>query len=228
MKSPGQATGRVPTMDPNSIAFTVFLGLLAALPALSIDLSAPTLALLPDVLGTSKLLAGLTLSLFMCGFALGQLFGGALSDRRGRKPVLMLGLVIYSLAGVACALSSSGPAMVASRLVQGVGAGMCAVLAFAMVQDLFQGAVARSKRAYVIMILGAAPIMAPALGTVVLAFAGWRAVHAVLAIGGVMLLAVARLRVAESRPARLPPVDPYGARPQRLWRDSRFVYAGAN
>ena len=69
---------------PRSFAFTALLGLFAALPALSIDISAPTLALLPEALGTTRTLAGLTLSLFMVGFALGQLGGGSLSDG-GRK-----------------------------------------------------------------------------------------------------------------------------------------------
>src|ERR1700690_3976763 len=73
---------------PRSFAFTVLLGLFAALPAFSVDVSAPTLALLPAALQTTRTLAGLTLSLFMVGFALGQLGGGGLSDRRGRRPVL--------------------------------------------------------------------------------------------------------------------------------------------
>jgi DHA1 family bicyclomycin/chloramphenicol resistance-like MFS transporter len=210
-------------MNPNSLLFTIFLGVLAALPALSIDISAPTLVLLPRVLGTSKLVANLTVSLFMGGFALGQFSGGSLSDRHGRKPVLLLGLVIYSTAGMACSLSSSGGEMIASRLVQGIGAGMCAVLSFAIVQDLFEGAAARSKRAYVTIVLGAAPILAPAMGSVLVRLAGWRSIHVVLAIGGVVLLAIVRFWLAESRPtlrmvSRLIPAD---AEP--LWHDSRFV-----
>ena len=84
-------------ISPKSFAFTVLLGLLAALPALSIDVSAPTLALLPTALGTSATLASLTLSLFMVGFALGQLGGGSLSDRYGRRPLLLVGLSCYTL-----------------------------------------------------------------------------------------------------------------------------------
>ena len=210
-------------MRQDSIVFTIFLGLLAALPALSIDISAPTLSLLPRVLGTSTLVAGLTLSLFMGGFALGQFSGGHLSDRHGRKPILLIGFLIYSVAGVACALSSSGPAMVASRFAQGIGAGMCAVLSFAIVQDLFWGAAALTKRAYVAVVVGAAPIMAPALGSVIVDFVGWRAVHVVLALGGSVLLVVVWLWFAESHPAKLPTAASAPSRLERLAQDTRFV-----
>src|SRR4030088_772037 len=115
------------------------LGLFAALPALSVDVSAPTLALLPSVLHTSRTLAGLTLSLFMVGFALGQLLGGSLSDDRGRRPVLLGGLVCFTLSAIACAFSRSGAVLALCRLIQGFGAGACFVISFAMVQDLFEG-----------------------------------------------------------------------------------------
>ena len=143
---------------PESIAYTILLGVLAALPALSIDISAPTLVLLQKDLATSSVVAGLTLSLFMGGFALGQLAGGRLSDRGGRRPVLLAGLVCYTIASVGCALSPTGGTLVISRFVQGLGAGACSVLSFAMVQDLFEGDAARTKRSYVTVIFGVVPM----------------------------------------------------------------------
>lgn len=183
---------------PESFAFTMLLGLLAALPALSIDISAPTLVLLPKALDTSLTVAGLTLSLFMAGFALGQLGGGRLSDRSGRRPVLLTGLICFTMAGVACALATSGAALLAFRLVQGIGAGACSVIAFAMVQDLFEGDQARSKRSYVTMVFGIVPMFAPALGVWLVQFAGWRAVHGVLAVAGAVLLPIIWWGVPES------------------------------
>ncbi len=219
---------------PESFAFTVLLGVLAALPALSIDISAPTLALLPKALNTSLTVAGLTLSLFMAGFALGQLGGGRISDRHGRRPVLLTGLVGYTLAGIACAASPSGAALLAFRLIQGVGAGACSVLAFAMVQDLFEGEQARSKRSYVTVVFGVVPMFAPALGAWLAHFAGWRAVHGVLALAGALLLAVAWWGVPESNPVRQraatagPGVTNLGmAVPARLRDDRQFISLAA-
>ena len=218
---------------PESFAFTMLLGLLAALPALSIDISAPTLVLLPEALDTSLTVAGLTLSLFMAGFALGQLGGGRLSDRSGRRPVLLTGLVCFTAAGVACALATSGTALLAFRLVQGVGAGACSVIAFAMVQDLFEGDQARSKRSYVTVVFGIVPMFAPALGAWLVHLAGWRAVHGVLAVAGAMLIPIIWWGVPESMRAsrrasrrgepRTAIADPSLASRARLRDDRQFI-----
>jgi MFS transporter, DHA1 family, multidrug resistance protein len=209
---------------PESLAFTVLLGVFAALPALSLDISAPTLPLLPKALGTSSTIASLTLSLFMGGFASGQLSGGRLSDLNGRRPVLLAGLACFTIASVACTFSSSGPALVISRFLQGVGAGACSVLSFAMVQDLFEGNAALAKRSYVTVVFGVVPMLAPAVGSILAGLAGWRSVHGVLALAGGLLLVVTFSGVAESRHAAsrvLPPASAESRR--RLHRDARFV-----
>lgn len=209
---------------PKSRGFTVLLGLFAALPALSIDLSAPTLPLLPDALGTSRAVAGLTLSLFMVGFAAGQIGGGTLSDGQGRRPALLGGLAGFTIAGVACAMSLSGGALALSRLIQGFCAGVCSVVSFAMVQDLFDGNAARAKRSYVTTIFTAVPILAPALGSVLTDRFGWRSVHGLLAVAGALLLVITWIGVAESRSPDLMPVPPIGGGGTvRIWKDSPFV-----
>lgn len=210
--------------------FTVLLGLFAAVPALSIDISAPTLALLPKALGTSTVIAGLTLALFMVGFALGQLVGGILSDHRGRKPVLLAGLACYTVAGIACALSQTGHMLVISRFVQGLGAGACSVQAFAMVQDLFEGSAARAQRSYVTVVFGAVPMFAPALGSLLSGLAGWRSVYGALALGSGLLLLVTWLGVGESRWAKARVSPPATATDANwIWRDWAFVgFAAAN
>jgi DHA1 family bicyclomycin/chloramphenicol resistance-like MFS transporter len=209
----------------NSRGFTLLLGIFAGLPALSIDLSAPTLVDLPATLHTSITVAGLTLSLFMVGFAIGLVVGGRSSDQLGRRPVLLASIVLYCLAGIVCAAASSGPGLVAARVLQGIGAGACSVMAAAMVQDLFQGEVARRKRSYVAIVNGVVPVMAPALGAWLSAAAGWRSVHVVLAAAGVVLLAIVWVCVGESRPkllaARMGPVLDDGV--PRLRDDRRFL-----
>ena len=187
---------------PESVAFTLVLGSLAALPALSIDVSAPTLVLLPAALTTTEAVAGLTLSLFMAGFAVGQLFGGYVSDRRGRRPVLTASLLCFTLAAAGCAVSQSAGQLLAFRLLQGIGAGSCSVLAFAMIQDLFAGYRAQSKRSYVAVVFGIMPMVAPALGIWLTNIGGWRATHAVLVLAGAALLTVTVAGVPESRTVR--------------------------
>lgn len=188
---------------PQSIWFTLLLGIFAGVPALSIDLSAPTLAILPAALATSVTTAGLSLSLFMVGFAGGQFVGGRASDRRGRRPVLLVALLVYTFGGIGSALAASGPELAAARLVQGAGAGACAVQAFAIVQDLFEGELARRKQSYVSVVLTVMPMLAPALGALMITVWGWRSVHAVLAVAGIVLGLVVFSLLAESRPPGL-------------------------
>jgi DHA1 family bicyclomycin/chloramphenicol resistance-like MFS transporter len=212
---------------PNSLLFTAILGVFAALPPLSIDLSAPTLPLLPAELGTTETVAGLTLSLFMVGFALGQLGAGTFSDERGRRPVLLYGLSCFVLSGIACALAPSGLVLASSRFIQGFGAGACAVIAFAIVQDLFEGDEARTKRSYVATVFTATPILAPAAGSVLVSLFGWRSVHAVLAGLGLLLLMTAWLGVVESRGARSAAHPTTNDIADRLHRDIPFLRIAA-
>lgn len=191
-------------LNPSTPAFTILLGVCAGLPALSIDLSAPTLTILPDALETTMAVAGLSLSLFMLGFAVGQFVGGRMSDRLGRRPVLLMSITLYILSAGCCSIATSGLGLVASRLIQGLGAGACAVQASAMVQDLFHGEVARRKQSYVSVVLMIMPMLAPALGTFFVARWGWRSVHLVLAVAGVLLAAVIGLFVQESRSSQGP------------------------
>jgi len=188
-------------IDPNNRWFTVLLGVCAGLPALSIDLSAPTLAILPAELGTTVSVAGLSLSLFMIGFALGQFGGGRASDRIGRRPVLLAAISVYTLAGVCCAFATTGGQLAAARFLQGAGAGACAVQASAIVQDLFQGEAARRKQGAVSVVLTVMPILAPAIGALIMNVATWRATYVAMVLGGVALTLAVIVFMGESRPA---------------------------
>ena len=191
-------------IPPSSSRFTLLLGLVAGLPALSIDLSAPTLAVLPAALSTTVFVAGLSLSLFVLGFGVGQLVGGRASDQIGRRPTLLVALGLYVLAGVCCSAATTGGQLATARLLQGGAAGACSVQAFAIVQDLFKGEAARRKQAYVSVVLTIMPMLAPALGALVMNIAGWRMIHLIMATGGLLLAVVVSLFVAESHSSLAP------------------------
>lgn len=131
-------------VSPDSFLFTVMLGALAALPPLSIDMGLPAIpAIEASFLGANGQ-GPLTLSLFLLGFSVSPLVCGSLSDRYGRKPVLLFGLVLFSLSVGACSFSSTLGNLLGYRLLQGIGAGFCVVMPFAIVRNLFDGAVAQT------------------------------------------------------------------------------------
>ena len=203
-------------LRPQSLAFTFLIGGLAALPPLSIDLGLPALTLLESSLGASHTQAALTLSLFLAGFGLSQLVMGPLSDRHGRRPVMLAGMALYALAGLGCALSTSIEALLAFRLLEGIGAAGGTTLAMAVVRDSFEGQAGRIKMSQVSMVITIAPIIAPTLGgLLLLLFHDWRVIYATLALAGAALVVAVWFGLADSRPplpgARLDLLGRYAA-----------------
>jgi DHA1 family bicyclomycin/chloramphenicol resistance-like MFS transporter len=185
---------------PTSFAFTVLLAGMAALPALSIDMSLPALPMFQHEFGASAGEAGLTVSLFLAGFALAQLVLGPLSDRIGRRPVLLGAVVLYTAAALLCAIAPSIGLLNASRLLQGTGAAAGMAMSLAIVRDLFSGVAARVKLSYVAVVVGIAPIIAPSLGALLLQVMSWRAIFALHAAAGTVLAGAVALGLAETRP----------------------------
>lgn len=173
-------------IPPTSPAFTVLLGLLAVVPGFGVDMALPSLAAAGASLGVSSSAAGLTISCFMVSFGLAPLIYGPVSDRYGRKPIVVSGCVVFVIAGVGCAFAPSLPVLLACRIVQGAGAaGMTLVMA--IVRDLFDGPVAREKMSYIIIAIYVSPIVAPTAGAVLLGFGGWRLIYVALVTLGLIL-----------------------------------------
>ena len=194
---------------------------MAGLLPLAIDMGLPALPAIERALHASAAVAGQTLSLFLAGFAVAQLVLGPLSDRFGRRPVLLGGLALYGLAGIGCAVAASAAALVAWRLVEGVGAASSTVLALAIVRDLFEGTVARRKLSTIAVVGGVAPIVAPTLGAGVLLLVGWRGIYGALALSGLLLLAATALWLGESR--RPAPPAGFAAAYREVVTDRRAV-----
>ena len=123
----------------STTTIVVLLTLLAAIGPVSTDLYLPSLPSLAETLGASVSQTQLTLSFFMGGFAVGTLFYGPLSDRIGRRPALLIGMALYTLASLACAFATSVEQLIALRFVEALGGCAGAVLSRAVVRDLFAG-----------------------------------------------------------------------------------------
>ena len=181
-----------------SLAFTLMLGALAALPPLGIDMSLPALPSIASGLGTSAAAAGATLSIFLLGFALAPLLFGPLSDRFGRRPVLLAGVAVFAASGLLCAKAPSIHWLLTGRLIQGMGAGVGAAMPLAIIRDLFTSSAARARLSYVTVVLSVAPLIAPSLGSAVIPFDGWRGVYLILGAASAILLCLALFGFAES------------------------------
>jgi DHA1 family bicyclomycin/chloramphenicol resistance-like MFS transporter len=196
---------RLLRIPPASTGFTVLLSFLVALPSFGIDMSLPALTATGAALHVAPAEAGLTMSLFMLGFAIAPLFYGPASDRYGRKPVVLFACSLFVVAGFGCALARSLPALLTWRVVQGAGAGASMTIALAIVRDLFEGQAARTKLSHVAVATMVVPMVAPTAGAALLALGGWRSIHAVLAGVGLVLLLAMALGFAES--ARVDPAN---------------------
>lgn len=168
----------------------VLLTLLVAFGPVCTDLY---LASLPDMardLATTTTMVQLTLSAFVGGFAVMQLVYGPLSDRFGRRPLLLGGILIYVAASIYCVFAPSIEALIAGRFVQAVGACCGPVLGRAVVRDLFAREQAAKVMSYMASAMALAPLVAPTIGGWFHTWFGWRSNFLLLALFGVLLLAL--------------------------------------
>jgi DHA1 family bicyclomycin/chloramphenicol resistance-like MFS transporter len=175
-------------MNVQRSLFALFLGALAALPPISIDMALPALGPIAHTLHVSTGMAQLTLSFFMAGFALSPIAYGPLSDRYGRRPMLILGLALFTLGALASSAAGTLNLLLLARFVQGAGAGSGMTLAMAMVRDLFVGKRAQGRLAVITVVTNVAPMIAPALGAALLSHLGWRAIYIATGLCGIILL----------------------------------------
>ena len=180
--------------------FTTLLGAITALAALSVDISLPALPAMTADLAARNVAAQWTVSVFVLGFAGGQLFLGPLSDRVGRRPVILCGLASYVVAGVGCALASSIGILVAMRFLQGLSACAGAVVVRAIIRDLFDRPSAAAKQSIMTVVTTLAMLIAPIVGAWVLGQIGWRGVFALLPLAGGVVFVLAFLLIPETRP----------------------------
>ena len=162
-------------LRPDTFALTGLLALLVAFGPVATDLYVPSMPEIGRLLGASPAEVQLTLSSYLVGFAFGQIIYGAISDRYGRKPVLLFALVLFCAASAACAAAPGIELLIAARILQALGGSGAIVLARAIVRDCYAGDRAGRELSTMGAIMSIAPVLAPLIGSVVQISFGWRA-----------------------------------------------------
>ena len=183
----------------------VFYGLTVALFVygwLSVNIYLPILPQLDPVFHTTSVVARLTITVFLLGFALTQLIWGPLSDRFGRKPILLAGLVIGVIGATLAGLANDIYVFMGARFLESLGLGVAPVLARSVLTDAFDRAHVAIAMAYVAIVVAVVPAVAPIVGGYIDLFFSWRGIFFFLALYGVALLALCAFLLPETNRSR--------------------------
>jgi DHA1 family bicyclomycin/chloramphenicol resistance-like MFS transporter len=181
------------------VEFVALIAFLMAMNSMAIDVILPALQEIGSSLGVADENARqLPLTAYVAAFGLSQLFYGPISDRFGRRPVLLFGLVVYTIGCVGAFLATSYPFFLAMRALQGIGAGAPRVIAISAVRDLYGGRKMASVMSLAMMVFMAVPIVAPAVGQGIMLLAGWRAILLAMGAFGIVTLTWCYFRLPET------------------------------
>jgi DHA1 family bicyclomycin/chloramphenicol resistance-like MFS transporter len=189
-------------LRPGTFALTALLAALSAIGPLTTDMYLPSLPDIARQLDASTAQVQLTISAYLIGFAVGQIFYGPVSDRHGRKPVLVAAIALYCVASLACALSTSIEMLIVARAFQALGGSGGIVLTRAIVRDIYSGARAGRELSLIGSVMALAPVLAPIAGGLVQTGFGWRATFLTLVIIGLLGAAIVLLLLPETLNAR--------------------------
>lgn len=184
------------------LKYILILGALVALGPFTVDLYLPAFPEVAAELQANDAAIQLTLTATMIGFALGQLIVGPLSDALGRRRPLLIATGVHIGASVAVAFAPTVELVMAGRVLQGIGAAGAGVVAMAMVRDLFAGQRLIRMLAHMALVSGLAPVVAPVIGSQLLAVMPWRGIFFVLAAYGLAMIIVAAFLMVETMPAQ--------------------------
>ena len=207
------------------LGLTLLLGLLIGLAALGVDMFLPVLPEIARALAAEPGAAQLTITTYLLGLAVGQIGWGPLSDRFGRRPVLLCGLAVFLASSLACAAAGSMQAMAAWRLLQGIGMSSGPAIARSIVRDLYAREQAAQLLGRMTAVFGLIPVFGPLLGARSIIWQGWPTVFWLFAGIALALLAAVLLRLPETAPVERPSIAPsrIATNYVLLLRDRRFL-----
>lgn len=168
-----------------------FIALMNMFIPLSTDLYLPALPSMSEYFQVSATVTNLSLVSFFFCYAVGTLFWGPMSDKYGRKPVLVAGTAIYVVASVGCAVAPTAYILIAARVFEGFGAGAITAVSMAIIKDCFAGKQRETILAIVQSMSGLAPMLAPVIGAIIIEYVGWRGSFWLLVIIGSICLGMA-------------------------------------
>ncbi len=204
----------------------LLLACLGMIGPFAIDAYLPAFGAMASGLGAGPVGLQQSLSVYLAAFAVMNLFHGALADSFGRRPVVLIGLAVFTAASVLCALAPDLPTLLLGRALQGASAGVGMVVTRALIRDLFDAAEAQRLMSQVTLFFGVAPAVAPLFGALLLHASGWRAIFWMLALLGAALAVAMARWLPETLPAAAR--QPFGVRPllqgyAGLARNPRFL-----
>ncbi|MCY8485148.1 multidrug effflux MFS transporter [Bacillus atrophaeus] len=185
---------------PIKLGMVLLLGTLASFGPLSLDMYLPALPQVANDLHTTASLAQLSLTFCLLGLALGQIVVGPLSDMKGRRKPLIVSMVFYALSSILCAYSPSVTFLIIMRFIQGFTGAAGIVIARASARDMYSGKELTAFFSMLMLVNGAAPILAPITGGFVLQFSEWPTVFIILAIIGFFIFIAVTAALPESLP----------------------------
>ncbi|RLY56816.1 Bcr/CflA family efflux MFS transporter, partial [Staphylococcus epidermidis] len=189
---------RVYQSENQSLLFIVILGSLTAFGPLAIDMFLPGLPNISHDFDISASTTQLTISFFMIGLALGNFLAGRISDITGRKKPLIFSLIIFTIASLGIIFVTNIWIMIILRFIQGLTGGAGAVISRAIASDMYSGNALTKFLSLLMLVNGIAPIIAPALGGIILNYGPWRNVFVILTMFGIVMLIGTLFKVPES------------------------------
>ncbi|CAH3564673.1 Bicyclomycin resistance protein, partial [Enterobacter cloacae] len=190
----------VTTRPHSSFKIVFILGLLAMLMPLSIDMYLPALPVISAQFGVPAGSAQMTLSTYILGFALGQLFYGPMADSLGRKPVILGGTLVFAAAAVACALAQTIDHLIIMRFFHGLAAAAASVVINALMRDIYPKEEFSRMMSFVMLVTTIAPLVAPMAGGAVLVWFSWHVIFWILALAALLASAMIFFFIDETLP----------------------------